>query len=66
MFTEYLLGGLFFFGLVALISFAIYDSAKCNHEWEEHSVRVWDKRRNCSADALCLICKKCGKIKVIK
>lgn len=56
-----------FIGFTAIVlAFLIYNALRCKHEWEEHGVRVWDKRRKHTVDAYCLICKKCGKVKVLK
>lgn len=56
-----------FIGFAAIIlAFLIYNAMRCNHEWEEHGVRVYCKHRHCTVDAYCLICTKCGKVKVIK
>lgn len=66
MFIGYLFGGLFVFGMAALLSCMIYDDMRCNHEWEEHGIKVYCEHRHCTVDAYCLICKKCGKVKVIK
>lgn len=51
-------------GLGILTAF-LYDTVRCKHEWEHRDVKVYDKNRGI-ANALVLICKKCGKVKVIK
>jgi hypothetical protein len=66
MWYEYVLGALFFGTSAALMICILVDTMRCKHEWKETGVRVYCKRRKHSVDALCLTCKKCGKVKVIK
>jgi hypothetical protein len=50
-----------FIGFVALVFVGmLYDNLKCKHEWKEH---YFEKG---GASIVCLICKKCGKVKVLK
>jgi hypothetical protein len=66
MLQGYLFGIGFFLLICVLIGFIIHNCVKCRHEWEEHGIRVYCKHRQHTVDAYCLICKKCGKVKVIK
>ena len=51
----------FVIGGVALIAAMVYDTCfRCRHEWEQH---YFEKG---GASRVCLICKKCGKVKVLK
>lgn len=48
--------------LIVLIAGAVYfwDNFKCKHEWKEH------KFLKGGATKYYLICKKCGKVKILK
>lgn len=60
MWYEYVLGTLFFGSLAALIICILVDTMRCKHEWEEHTFQKG------GATKYYLICKKCGKVKVLK
>lgn len=52
---------------VGIFTVAYYlDNFKCKHEWEKTNIRIYCEKRKCTVDGVCLTCKKCGKVKVIK
>ncbi len=42
------------------------DNIKCKHTWEQHGCEIYDNRIKGTRKACCLVCTKCGKVKVIK
>lgn len=59
--------GWVFIAFIAIVFVCIlYDSMKCKHKWEQHSYSVMDYTTLNKTTKICLICKKCGKVKVLK
>ena len=52
--------------VVVLFSCILYDTMKCKHEWEQKTYSAIDYTSLNKVTKVCLICKKCGKIKVLK
>ena len=56
-----------FIGFVAIVFVCIlYDSMKCKHEWEHCSSYIYDPKTGLNIKVTYLLCKKCGKVKVLK
>ena len=54
-------------GLIVLIAAMVYDMCfRCRHEWEERTYSVIDYATLNKVQVSYIICKKCGKVKVIK
>ena len=52
--------------IVVLFGFLLYDNMKCNHEWEQKTYSAIDYTSLNKVTKVCLVCKKCGKVKVLK
>lgn len=56
-----------FIAFVALVFVGmLYDNFKCRHEWEQKTYSVIDYTTLNKITKVCLVCKKCGKVKVLK
>ena len=54
-------------GFAALVFVGmLYDGLRCRHEWEHHCEDVYYPKHNGFIRTTFLVCKKCGKVKVIK
>ena len=59
--------GWVFIGFIAIVfTYMICDNLKCKHEWEHHCEDVYYPKHNKFIRTTFLVCKKCGKVKVIK
>ena len=56
-----------FIAFVAIVFVCIlYDNMKCKHEWEQKTYSAIDYTSLNKVTKVCLVCKKCGKVKVLK
>ena len=56
-----------FIAFAALVFVGIlYDNLRCRHKWEQKTYSVIDYTSLSKVTKVCLVCKKCGKVKVFK
>lgn len=63
---DYIFVWVFLVIVVLIIGAMLYDNFKCKHEWEQKTYSAIDYTSFSKVTIVYLICKKCGKVKVLK
>lgn len=63
---DYIFVGVFIAFVALVFVGLLYDNLKCKHEWEQKTYSAIDYTSFSKVTIVYLICKKCGKIKVLK
>ena len=50
----------------AVLLTMLYDTLKCKHEWEHCNTYIIDPHTGLNVKVTYLLCKKCGKVKVLR